>query len=218
MKKLIAILMVLAIVAGSAFADKTSETHNVNIKADVTEVIPAFKLVVGDTSTATNTPETGDPNKFDNAQTSYTVEYGDVGFNLDVGGSVTVYAKLANLPKQVQGYSLTFSDGVFSVNRNKAAGFLSPSSVAVTMGNNDTGIINMDGGGTITIDSPNQTGGTKPTVTGTAVTFALNGTTVTTNNATLATAVYTYTGDTSIDPIASGTYYEATITLTVAAV
>lgn len=215
MKKLIAILAIAIVLVGAVFAD---EAHNITIQADVTGIDPAFRLVAGtgNSAVATNSPTTGNPVAF-GAATDLTKAYGDTGFNLDAGGSFTVYAKLANLPKQVQAYSLIFSDGVFSVKRNTAAGFLAPSSVAVTKGSNGTGVIDMAGGGTTTVSNPKVTGTTKPTVTCDAVTFKLDGTTVTVADYLLATAVYTYPADTTIDPTAANTYYEATITLTVQA-
>lgn len=130
MKKVFAILLVLALVAGFAFADdpvvKTSESHNIKVKADVTRIIPVFALRMGNqnrgvaevvTNTTTGPNETTHQytNNFDEAATSYTKDTAvDVKFNLDEGGSVVFEALLLNKAKDIKVYKLEFGGGTFA--------------------------------------------------------------------------------------------------------
>ena len=195
MKKVLTILAVLIVLTSAVFAE--SEVHTIRVKADVTEVVPAFQLWLGETKTNTT------PVVFKNNATYNLVDDAtaiDTGFNLDAGGSVTVYAVLANKAKINKAYTLTFSNGVFNVTRNGGAGTLVPSiettAGAVIVGT--SAIAKLDDA---VADSPVE------------VTF--NGTTVTAADPKLATAVYSYTGDPTIDPTAEDEYYYANIVLTV---
>lgn len=194
MKKVLTILAILALVTFAVFAD--SEVHTIRIKADVTEVIPAFQLWLGATKTNTT------PVAFTNNATYSLVDDAtaiDTGFNLDAGGTVTVYAVLANKAKINQAYLLTFSDGVFSVKRNGTGGDLTPA-------------ITTEAGSVITGTSAVA----KTTSADDApVKVTFNGTTVTATDPKLATATYDYTGDPTIDPTAADEYYYANIVLTV---
>lgn len=199
MKKVLTILAVLAIVTFAVFAD--SEVHTIRIKADVDEVVPAFQLWLGATKTNTT------PVEFTNNATYNLVDDAsaiDTGFNLDAGGSVTVYAVLANKAKINKAYTLTFSDGVFSVKRNTVGGTLVPSIATTALDPEITGTSAIAKLDDAVADSPVK------------VTF--NGTTVTATEPKLATAVYNYTGDPTIDPTAEDEYYYANIVLTVATV
>ena len=197
MKKVLTILAVLAIVTFAVFAD--SEVHKIRIKADVDEVVPAFQLWLGATKTNTT------PVVFTNNATYNLVDDAtaiDTGFNLDAGGSVTVYAVLANKAKINKAYTLTFSDGVFAVTRNGSSGSLNPT-IATEAGAVITGTSAV----AKTVDAANA-----------PVQVTFNGTTVTATDPKLATATYNYTGDPTIDPTAEDEYYYANIVLTVATV
>lgn len=196
MKKIFAILLVAFVTFGMVFA--AAETHIIKIKADVTEITPAFQLVYGVNKTNTT------PNVFTNnaSYDPYDSAAIDTGFNLDAGGTVTVTAVLANKAKTKTAYTLTFSDGVFDVKRNGTDGTLVPS-IVTTAGDVITG--------TSAVAKASEAADAPVNVT-------FNGTTVTATNPVLATATYTYTADPTIDPNADGEFYYADILLTVAAV
>ena len=190
MKKVLTILVVLTLIAGFAFADKTSETHTLTITASVDAAIPQFQLFRG--TVKTNDSAAG----FDAAALSYT-DNDEAGFNLDEGGSVEVKARVVNLAKQKQNYNLTFSNGTFGVKRDGEDQSFDPTSITVSKNNETT-----DG---VTLSQENGS---------TTVTAAFNGTKMTEGNYLIATATYAYTGDSTIDP----GEYTANIVLTVAAV
>lgn len=202
MKKVLTILAVLIVLTSAVFA--ASEVHTIRVKADVTEVVPAFQLWLGETKiNATKTNAT--PVAFTDNATYNLVDDGsaiDTGFNLDAGGSVTVYAVLANKAKINKAYTLTFSDGVFAVTRNGAPGSLNPT-IAIEAGAVITGTSAV----AKTVEAANA-----------PVQVTFNGTTVTATDPKLATATYNYTGDPTIDPTAEDEYYYANIVLTVATV
>ena len=199
MKKFFAILMIVLMATAIVFAD--SEAHTIKIKADVASQVPAFQLWYGEAKTNTTPTVFTNSASYDEAYDS-EAEAVDTGFNLDVGGTVTVYAVLANAAKINAAYTLTFSDGVFAVKRNAISGTLAPT-ITTTAGSVITGTSAI-AKTTAAADAPVQ------------VTF--NGTTVTASNPQLATAAYAYTGDPTIDPNATGEFYYADITLTVATV
>ncbi len=181
MKKVLTILVVLALVAGFAFAEvapKTQETHTLRITASVDVAVPQFQLFRGEVKTNDT------PNAFDNATPSY-LDNDAAGFKLDAGGSVEVVAKVANPAKQKQSYTLQFKDGVFDVERNGAAETQAPT---ITVEKNNTPTT----GVTLSQDENSDT-----------VTAAFTGTKMTVSGYTLATATYTYGADSTIDP---GTY------------
>ena len=192
MKKVLTILVVLALFAGFAFAEvapKTQETHTLTITASVDVEVPAFQLFRDDTL-KTNT----DAKKYDNAQAAY--EATDLaGFKLDAGGNVIVSARVANLAKQKQNYTLQFTGGTFNVNRNGGPGTQAPT---ITVAKNNT---TTDG---VTLSQVENSD---------TVTAAFNGTKMTESGYTIATATYAYSADSTIDP---GTY-TADIVLTVKA-
>lgn len=197
MKKIIIAMMVLTVVLTGLFA---AETHTLKIKADVTEVIPAFQLEA--LTAVTNTT----PNAF-SASATYepltTATAKDVNFNLDENGSVTVQCNLANHAKTTKAYTLTFAGGDFAVKKNKADATHSPSSVVSAAGANVANVYTI----TRAEGEGNQ-----------VITVAFHGKTVTSDSAVLATCTYNYTGDSAIDPTAAGEYYYADITLTIASV
>ena len=212
MKKVFAILLVLALVAGFVFA----ESHELRVKADVTEVLPAFNLYhVEGTDTNSTTTNVYGTNasyatlKADNAAT-------DVNFNLDEANkSFSVTAEVINNVKTTKKFKIEFTGGVFSVKRNTVGGTYSPKQITVAYGSaNDaikefTGKSDSDTNATVTAD-------TTETLTATSyVTFSGKTGTGATTPITVATATYTYAGDDSIDPTASGVYYYADVKMTV---
>ena len=195
MKKVLTILAVLIVLTSAVFA--ASETHTIRVKADVTEVIPAFQLWLGETKTNTAPVAFTDAATYNLTDDATAI---DTGWNLDNGGNVTVYAVLANKPKSNNLYTLTFSDGKFSVTRNGVAGTLDPSIATTARASLITGTSAIEKTSSAD-DAPVQ--------------VKFNGTTVTATEPTLATAVYTYAGDPTIDPTAEGEFYFANIVLTV---
>lgn len=183
MKKVLTILAVLVLVAGFAFA---AEEHKIHIKADVTEIVPAFQLSYSTVKTNSTSPASYAaatpyaPNAADTAAI-------DVGFNLDEDGSVLVTATIGNAAKQKQNYTLTFKDGVFAVARNgvTASQTHAPKTIAATAA------------------ASAFTGTSEITASGAVITVKFNGTKCTANS-TIGTATYTYEADNTIDP---GTYY-----------
>ncbi len=209
MKKIIAILLVMAVVAGFVFADEpastASETHKLRIQSTVGEKLPAFQLMYGSEYNAnaahTNEgkvvftngeeyPETGDP----------TIANSSAVFDLSVGTShavdfVAILAKNAAgySAKTTKGFTLKFSGGVFSVKKSGGDATVTPE-IAVTKKNvSDVGITS--------ISDPSDN----------SVTVQFSGKTVTEDNLALATAKYTYTSDKDID---MGNYF-ADVLLTV---
>jgi hypothetical protein len=220
MKKAITILAIIAIVAGALFA--TSETHTVRIKADVNVIKPVFGLMMdGDTyktNTATldgDTDYTGDyTTEFGrNASYGMTGEENDndnalaVSFKLDQGGTVTFNAVLLNNAKEISQYDLTFGDGVFTVSKNGRPNQQhGPSSVEVTAGSDITGLDIADGD-----DAGDYDKKVNLDFDGKAISGVTNAA-----PKTLATAVYTYPEDLTIDALADDEFYYADVTLTVA--
>ena len=217
MKKLIAILAIAIVLVGAVFA---AETHTLRVKSDVGEVLPAFNLfhVEGtDTnSSATNVVDLTTPGSY----TSVTTVT-DTNFNLDAGGSFSVVAEVINAVKTNKGYTLTFKGGVFQVTRNTIAGYLSPNGIAVVNGaaNDAIKVFGTPENGennTITADTTDTLSAT------TSVTFSGKTGDVSTNPITIATATYSYTADTSIDPSSTSTkatngFYTADIVLEITA-
>jgi len=195
MKKVLTVLAILVILTSAAFA--AAETHTIRVKADVTQVVPAFQLWLGEAKTNAT------PNDFTDTASynEYAAAAIDTDFNLDAAGTVTVVAKLANLAKINKIYTLTFSDGVFAVKRNGSDDTYGPTSIAATANTDEiAGITDIE-----------ETDDDEITVT-------FNGTTVTAVSPTLATVVYSYPGDTTIDPNVGGTFYYANIVMEVATV
>ena len=216
MKKLIAILAIMVVLAGALFAD---ETHTVKIKADVNSIIPVFGLKQGGykTNTATldgETQYTGDyTTEYDRASTYGMTSNDDallVSFKLDQGGSVTFYAILLNNAKQIETYDLEFGGGVFTVSKNGAPNQQhGPQTVTVTKGDNITGLTIADGAAATTALYDKKIG---LTFDGKAISGVSND-----NPHVLATAIYTYPQDLTIDALPAGSYYYADVTLTVSA-
>ena len=241
MKKAITILAILAIVVGAVFA----ETHKIQIKADVTQIVPVFGLRYGEnaatfTNSTTRIADDEDPNfqQYTNryglaeavegvgeegdpdyvapvAEVPYTYGYTsnaiDVGFNLDKGGSVTVYACLLNPAKQIKTYLLTFGDGVFDVKRQGVTEnqTLAPASITTAALANTAGCRATAGSAAASGETGNY-----------VINVAFDGKTVaaaTSDVLPLASAVYAYSADETIDMLAAGEFYYADIVLGIAA-
>ena len=193
MKKVIAILTILVIATVALFA--ASETHTIKITVDIATVTPAFQLFIGNDSVVTNNgnppvPFTNNAPYAPNAQGA-GYDTGWDGFN--ASRSVSVTARVANAAQIEQTYTLSFSDGVFTVVRAGSNSTTHAPSISVAQSNNQvpTGITS------ITIDHEDA-----------AVVFSGAQCTSGTN---LVTATYTYSADTTIVP---GTY-SANIVMTV---
>ena len=202
MKKAITILAVLIVLVGAVFA----ETHTIKIKADVDPVTPKFQLVFVEGERNTNPT----PNAF-GVEPSYSIgnttnDKIDAGFKLDEGGTATFLAVVANNAKIVQGYTLTFGGGQFTDvmrvnNQGVQVAGTEDASISVTEGDTTTGIQSI----------------VKAEPEDLFVTVRFNGTEMDAisqqaTTYTLATAEYTYSGDSTISP---GEYF-ADVTLTIA--
>lgn len=235
MKKAITILAVLIVLVGAVFA----ETHKIQIKADVTSIIPVFGLRYAEEASKITNSTTRIGNDQDANYQQYTNRYGlneavpaqgqegdddyvpavaevpytygytsnaiDVGFNLDKGGNVTVYACLLNPAKQIKTYHLTFGDGVFDVNRQGDPQTLNPASITTAPLANTAGCRATTGDPAIS----GETGNNVINVTFDGKTVAAAATAV----LPLASAIYAYNGDETIDMLATGEYYYADIVL-----
>lgn len=222
MKKVFAILLVLAVVAGFVFADTAiagSETHKIKVKADVAEVLPAFNLTYGGFDT------NGLATKFVNGAsypTSTQSDAIDVNFDLDEGGTFTVTAEVVNAVKTNRVFTLSFSGGVFSVSRDGVATnqYLSPSKLVVTGSSAHDAV--SDVSAAVTKENETSAYATNAELVA-AVSITFSGVTakdVDINSPIpVATAAYTYVGDATIDPtkLADGTenFYYTDVVMTV---
>ena len=222
MKKLITILMVLAIVVGAVFAE--SEAHSIRIKSDVDGELPMFQLILlsstGVTYNEVNNQTTNTtPNAFGTGENdSYAVNDTnatavDVGFNLDEGGTVTFIAKCANAARFSSDdtgrvYTLVFTGGVFKVSRYGVAS-------TTTVEGEQTVTTYEELIPEVTVkQTTNPSGFSYPDTINNGVKVKIGTSGVKTGTdagATMATAEFKYTADKSIDP---GTYY-ADVTLTI---
>ena len=225
MKKAITILAVLIVLVGAVFA----ENHTIQIKADVSSIIPVFSLQFnGAKSVASTTKDTAETIVTDEetgatAPNPEYLQYSDryglgnhsddtavlAGFKLDKGGSVTVYAVLLNKAKQIETYDLTFSDGVFDVKRQGRTEneTLAPTSITTAALANTAGCV---------ANLENRTGADGGAANR-IVKLTFDGQTVQSTNLQLASATYTYQGDDTIDMLEADQYYYADIVLTVSA-
>ena len=131
MKKVLTILVVLALVCGAVFA---AETHSVRLRTVVGEVIPvfqmtntsltAFKDVDGVKTAVVNVEQTtnGAEAKFvDDGDHTYTTETRDdiaVGDLSKYDVTVVFTISVANQAKTLQDYKLSFTAGAFAVKRD----------------------------------------------------------------------------------------------------
>ncbi len=224
MKKVIAILAVLVLVAGFAFADGEtttttthSEQHSIKIKADVTEVLPAFQMKVsagsGSAAVESGLTNTGKAVFYKTTAGAYTPASNDgldVTFNLDENGSVVATVYVANLAKTTKSFALEFGGGVFDVKIDKADAEHAPKTITTEAGTKVTGIKDITLGNAATSGNPES-----GTATNKIVNVVFNGTKMTAENAAVASATYAYEGNSKIDPTKENEYYFADVTMTV---
>ena len=224
MKKVFAILLVLALVAGFAFAADGTENHTLTVYSVVGEKVPAFQLRYNTVKTNEDAVKFTDGKTYDkyladatarsasnldNAQaTSFDIS--DITTNNGVHtAEFTVYLvknKDGYNAKSTAKYTLTFSDGVFdSVKRKGVTSTLAPTSISVAA---NTSAVEAEGNSAVGITSITPAAANATSV---ATPVVFSGTTVNSDELLLATATYTWTADQTID---MGTYF-ADIQLTI---
>lgn len=227
MKKVLTILVVLALVAGFAFADGNdpapaapaapsahSEAHTLRVKADVTEVLPVFNLFhVEGKDTNTNAEEFAKNAKYESLMDDDKAQ--DVGFKLDSAGSFTVTAEVINNVKTNKSFTIEFAGGVFTVNRKTVEGKYSPKQIKVVNGGTNEAIKEFGTARDSSVNTSITTDTTSTLKASTSVTFSGKKGNVATTPITIATATYDYAGDDSIDPTAKDEYYYADVTMTI---
>ena len=210
MKKVIAVLMVLAIVVGMAFAD---DTHTITVNGKVGEVLPIFQLYMQlNGNMKTNTANGGA--EYGTSPAVVDATGVNLGFTLDEEGSVVVKVQLINPAKTTKYFNLVFSNGIFAVERDEKPGTYAPTSIDVVKGSDNVGfeITNINDG--VKVDFDGKTSG----VTYTDEEGEHTGTVISAQAPyLLATATYNYPGDTTIDPNETEGY-EANIVLTITGV
>ena len=125
MKKVLTILVVLALVCGAVFTDET-EKHTIKLKTNVGGLAPAFQLeykegtnVAASQSALTN--EGTDPAVYDAAVAHSYDQTVDEITVLDISKyaiSVTFQAQIANEAKQVEDYQITFKADPFAAKKD----------------------------------------------------------------------------------------------------
>ena len=222
MKKVLTILVVLALVCGAVFAD---ETHTVRLKTIVGEIIPAFQLheysLVGNRDANNDgqadndvlisnqlTNADADVYETDNYAFANDVFVGDLS-KYDV--TVVFQAKLANKAKTTTDYKLTFEAGAFKVSRN-----------GVGFGENDPEQLLPVASQEIVAESVGARDGVVDSVTAVTTSIDNSGARVVKvdfngaeckANTDLAQFKVQYTHDSTIDPTTTG--YFANVTMTV---
>ena len=201
MKKLIAILVVMVVLAGVVFA-ATSETHNVYIDSEVLPVVPKFQVkleshqalnaqeatvVAGYVTNDAQTPSAYTDGAAYHAEGDANDQTRQRVFSLEVGGTVTVGAYLVNNAKQVKTYTIEFSNGAFTGIKVQGSGAddIAPSIAAFSSVNAD-----IDGIDAVTA----STGSLTVPFTGTTVTDAEP------NALKLGYATFTYVAHPEVDP------------------
>ncbi len=219
MKKVLTILVVLALVCGAVFAAET-ETHKITLKTTIGEVLPVFQLVrAAYASTATDgtavtadsetTNTTGGINANgiveDGKRFRDTAEY--VLTDLEVGDlskydvDVTFTIQVSNAAKSVRVFTLTFEAGDFSVSRSRNVESHAATTTALSANEN---LVEASG---VTTEANGQ-----------VLTATFNGTTLSENGTLLGTYNVVYPADPTIDPSVGNTTnatYTADITLTI---
>ena len=194
MKKAIAILAVLVILVGAVFA---AETHKIKIDANIAEVLPVYQMVIGTVTTNGQSikynPEATDPVERFETSIAQTL-------NFEVANTVEVVVNLTNAAKTTRIFDLTFSDGIFTVEKGVGADKHDDTVVpAITLAT--THATGTQGIASIALDEDDD-----------VATVTFNGTTCA-SSTTLVTATYSYTAHTDVNP---GRYY-ADVQLDVAA-
>lgn len=201
MKKAITILAIIAIVAGTVFA---AETHTIKIKADVTEVLPAFQLVL---EAPADTETTNDSKVVFTENANYAENTAkDVNFNLDKGGTVNLSAKLANEAKTLKAFDIAFSMGDFDVTINNGTPHTLSPTITTTAPD-----VDIQGISSVVKVSQDADADVRVTFNGSKVLVGDVGT-------ALATAKYVYAALPEVDlkdPNDNGGFYEATVKMMV---
>ena len=219
MKKVLTILVVLALVCGAVFA---AETHKITLKSTIGEVLPVFQLVrAAYAGTATDgravTAEEDFTNKTGGINANGVVEDGirysvvdDAEYalaDLEVGDlskydvDVTFNVRISNAAKSVRVFTLTFDAGAFSVSRNKVVESQAATTTALSA---NTNLV--------------AASGITAAVNGQVLTATFNGTTLSENGTLLGTYNVVYPADSTIDPSVGNSTeatYTADITLTI---
>lgn len=219
MKKVLTILVVLALVCGAAFA---AETHKITLRSTIGEVLPVFQLVraayagtatdgtaVTAASETTNTTGGIDANGVTEDGIRYNVA-DDAAYSLrelEVGDlskydvDVTFDVRISNAAKSVRVFTLTFEAGDFSVSRNKVVGTHAATTTDLSANEN---LVAASG---VTTEANGQ-----------VLTATFNGTTLSENGTLLGSYNVVYPADSRIDPSVGNTTnatYTADITLTI---
>lgn len=226
MKKVFAILLVLALVAGFAFAEVTgTDTHKLTVSSTVGEHLPAFQLrFTGRTinidaygnvtdketglTTVTNDGKVAfvtasDPNYVD----TYTTERNTLDAGWDLGdGKVhraTFYVYIVKdeddyTARTKRTYTLTFSDGVFEEVKSKGDDYNGDGKLSPVIAAAPADVASIDGI-------------TSSTAEGAVTTVKFSGSSCPETDTEVASATYEWQGDKLID---MGTYY-ADIVLTI---
>lgn len=215
MKKVLAILVVLALVCGAVFADTIptqgdAEEHKITLHTTVGLVNPVFHLVETSVSavkaddsalndTTVRTTNSGNVKFVDGAE--YTdvadVEVGDISKHDIV---VLFDVKISNAAKLVKDFRLAFQATGFNVTRNGHEETTDEPTIEYSANEN---LVAADG-----------------VVMGTGANDHIakfNGTTCSENGTTLASLTLTYAQDTTVDPTNDGADYKAIVTMTVTA-
>jgi len=215
MKKAITILAIIAIVAGAVFA---AETHQLKVKSDVAEVLPAFNLTFGEQNTnesATNVY--GKTPAVDYTVNATVQKAQDVGFDLDEARSFTVTAQVINNVKTNKNFTIEFKGGVFTVNRDTVEGKYSPKQITVADAHTSDAVKTV-GNLTASEVNNNKSADTSDTLVASGkVTFSGKTGTGATAALPIMTATYAYLGDDTIDPTAVDQWYYADIKMIVTA-
>ena len=219
MKKVLTILVVLALVCGAVFAVET-ETHKITLKTTIGEVLPVFQLVrEAYTGTATDGSAVNAAEDITNTENGinengivedgirfvdaaeYALDDLEVGDLSKYDVDVTFNVRISNAAKSVRVFTLTFDAGAFSVSRNKTVGSQAATTTALSA---NTNLVAASG----VIAAAN----------GQVLTATFNGTTLSENGTLLGTYNVVYPADSTIDPSFGNTTeatYTADITLTI---
>lgn len=221
MKKVLTILVVLALVVGAVFADPNpnSEVHKITLKSTIGEVLPVFQLTreaftgvktngdaINTAEETTNTAETQIDGITENgvrySTTAYAeyemaeLEVGDLSKN---GIEVDFTVKVSNAAKSLKTFLLTFEAGDFTVSRssveNDTKNGKQPASAHAATENT----------------ALTKAHGVTTSASGDVLTAVFNGTTLSANGTMLGTYHVEYEGDSTIDP----GEYTADIVLTI---
>lgn len=210
MKKVLTILVVLALVCGAVFADDAltgkAEEHKITLRSTVGEIIPVFQLTrAAFSGTSTNgtaitaNAETTNGSKvafanyssstdgqgvttYSANNTEYTLNELEVGDLSKYDVNVTFSIAVANEAKTVRAFNLTFEAGAFNVTRNKVEGTRAAKTA------------------TLSASEEELTGVSVEKTSDTVLKATFNGTTLLQGGTTLGSFTVLYEKDSTIDP------------------